>query len=59
MKNRGISTRTNKTGNTYEAYVMIRNNGNRSNNRFKAHVGTFKTMELAQLARLQFIDNLK
>lgn len=63
MRNRlepkGVSMRTNKNGVSYEAYVSVRNNGGRSIRSFKAHVGTFPTLEQAVTARIQFINNLK
>lgn len=55
---KGISVRNNKKGVSYEAYVMIKNSGKRSKTRFKAHVGTYKTIEEAITARKQFIRDL-
>lgn len=57
-KRKGIEVRTGKTKTTYQAYVLIKNNGNRSTRSFKAHVGTYPTMEEAISARTTYIRNL-
>lgn len=58
-KIKGVSARMNKKGVSYEAYVTVKNSGKRSTRTFKAHVGTFPTMEAAMEARAQFICNLR
>lgn len=59
LENKGVYTRERKNGMSFEAYVSIKNNGKRSNKTFKAHVGTYPTMEEAVKARIQFINSLK
>lgn len=56
---RGIYTRENKKGLAFEAYVSIKNSGKRSSKTFKAHVGTYPTLDEAIKARIQFINRLK
>lgn len=55
INTRGISKR--KNGN-FEAYLEVKNTGKRSNTRFKAHIGTYKTKEEAEKARLEYILKL-
>lgn len=58
MKVKGVHARQNKNGISYEAYLTVSNTGKRSKRSFKAHIGTFKTLEEAITARKQFIRDL-
>jgi hypothetical protein len=59
LENKGVYTRNNKKGPSYEAYVTVKSAGSRSTKTFKAHVGTYPTLEQAVTARINFITNLK
>lgn len=54
--NKGVHRK--KSSGNYEAYVMVKSAGKRSNKTFKAHIGTYKTEREARIARETFIKSL-
>lgn len=52
---KGISRRKNGK---FEAYVTVRQSGQRSKASFKAHIGTYSTELEAKSARIEYIKNL-